>query len=107
MFFCVGNMIQKSFTEVHQVLLSSIDNMHVDNLGLQRESGFNVMEVLVRDMDQVVSRFEVVRKGLSNFKLRSQIRREETIVRPMSGSGYGSVDEVHIKGDRGNSCSVI
>ena len=58
-------------------------------------------------MDQVVSRFEVVRKALSNFKLRSRIRREETIVRPMSGSGYGSVDEVHIKGDRGNSCSVI
>ena len=45
-------MIQKSFMEVHQVLLSSIDNMHVDNFGLQRESGFNVMEVFVRDMDQ-------------------------------------------------------
>ena len=68
------------------------------------------MEVLVRDMvqddSQVVSRFEAVRKGLSHFKLRSRIRREETIVRPMSGSGYAA-DEVHIKGDPGNSCSVI
>jgi hypothetical protein len=51
----------------------------------QEYNGFDFMQPLVSDdpakrptIDQVVSRFEAIRKGLGSLKLRSRIQEEES-----------------------------
>jgi hypothetical protein len=82
--YYVGNMIREDFTQVRYPLSS----WHLIDLKGQKKPGFEFMIPLVADMvqddplrrpsmDEVVSRFEDIRRGLSSWKLRSRVYNQK------------------------------